>query len=201
VLPRPSGEFDLVVWTAAQAGDWYGRSHRAASAALEAGHHWTRVAYRPWLRAGYLWASGDRNQEDNRHGTFFQMLPSSRKYALSSVYAQMNLSDAFAQLVVEPRRLKARIEVHALQLASGQDLWYQGSGATASRSRFVGFSGRAAGGRRSLGTVIEGAVDVPILKYWSINAYAGTMSAGDAVAQMFTNKRLTFWALENVVRF
>lgn len=201
VLPRRSGEFDLVAWVAAQAGDWYGRSHRAASVALEAGHRWTRAPYRPWLRGGYLWASGDRNQEDDRHGTFFQMMPSSRKYALSSGYAQMNLSDAFAQLVVEPRRLKARIEVHALQLASGQDLWYQGSGATASKNRFFGFSGRAAAGRRSLGTVIEGAVDVPIRKYWSLNAYAATMSAGDVVAQMFTKKRLGFWSLENVVRF
>ena len=146
--------------------------------------------YRPWLRAGYLWASGDRDQEDDRHGTFFQMLPSSRKYALSSVYAQMNLSDAFAQLLVEPRRFKARIEVHALQLASGADLWYQGSGATASKGRFFGFSGRAAGGAPPLGTVVEGAVDVPIRKYWSVNAYAGTMSAGDVVTQMFTSKRL-----------
>ena len=201
VWPRRIGEFDLVGWMAAQTGDWYGRSHRAASVAIEAGHRWTRAPSRPWLRAGYLWASGDRNQEDDRHGTFFQMLPSSRKYALSSVYAQMNLSDAFAQLVVEPRGLAARIEVHALQLASRQDLWYQGSGATASKGRYFGFSGRSAGGHRSLGTVIEGAVDVPIRKYWSINAYAGMMSAGDVVGQMFTNQRLGFWSVENVLRF
>ena len=201
VLPRRSGEFDLVAWIAAQTGNWYGRSHRAGSVALEAGHHWTRVRSRPWLRAGYLWASGDRNQDDDRHGTFFQMIPSSRKYALSSVYAQMNLSDAFAQLAVEPRGLKARIEVHALQLASGQDLWYQGSGATASASRFTGFSGRAPGGRRSLGTVIEGAIEAPIRKSWSINAYAGLMSAGDVVTRQFTNKHLTFWSVENVIRF
>ena len=32
--------------------------------------------------------------------------------------------------------------------------------------------------------MIEGAVDVPIKKYWSINGYAGTMSAGDAVEHM-----------------
>ena len=38
-----------------------------------------------------------RIRDDDRHGTFFQMLPSSRKYALSSVYAQMNLRDAFVQ--------------------------------------------------------------------------------------------------------
>ncbi|MBY0497519.1 MAG: alginate export family protein [Cyanobacteria bacterium] len=201
ILPRRSGEFDLVAWLAAQTGDWYGRPHRAASAALEAGHRWTRVSYRPWLRAGYLWASGDRNAADGRHGTFFQMLPSSRKYGLSSAYAQMNLSDAFAQLAIEPRRLRARIEVHALQLASGADLWYQGSGATASQDRFFGFSGRAARGERSLGTVLEGTLEVPVRKHWSINGYAGTMTAGRVVRNVFTDKHLVFWSVENVVRF
>ena len=201
VLPRRTGEYDLVAWIATQAGDWYGRSHRAASVAIEAGHRWTRVTSRPWLRAGYLWASGDRNGQDSRHGTFFQMLPSSRKYGLSSAYAQMNLSDAFAQLAIEPRRLRARIEVHALHLASGADLWYQGSGATASRGRFFGFSGRAARGATALGTVLEGAIDVPIRKHWSINGYAGVMSGGNVVANWFTNKRLTLWSIENVVRF
>jgi hypothetical protein len=201
VLPRRTGEYDLIGWAAVQAGDWYGRSHNAASAAVEGGHRWRHTPLQPWLRAGYLWASGDRNPEDTRHGTFFQMLPSSRKYALSSVYAQMNLSDTFVQLAVEPRGLEARIEVHALQLASGQDLWYQGSGATASKGRYFGFSGRSARGERSLGTLIEGTVDVPLKKYWSINAYAAMMSPGDAVTQMFTNKRLTFWSVENVIRF
>ncbi len=201
VLPRRSGEFDLIAWTAVQAGDWYGSPHRAASVALEGGHRWRHTPLRPWLRGGYLWASGDRNRQDNRHGTFFQMLPSSRQYALSSVYAHMNLSDAFAQLVVEPRGLEARIEVHALQLASGHDLWYQGSGATAGSGRYFGFSGRSTGGPRALGTVIEGALKAPIRKHWSINGYVGMMSAGDAVTQMFTNRRLTFWSVENIIRF
>jgi len=201
VAPARGGELDAVGWVAAQAGDWYGQPHRAGSGAIEGGYHWTRASYRPWLRAGYLWASGDSNGADGRHGTFFQMIPSSRKYAKSTVYAQMNLSDAFAQLSVEPRAVKARIEVHALQLASGADLWYAGSGATASSGRYFGFGGRAANGARSLGTVVEGTVDVPIMKHWSINGYGAVMTAGDVVRQQFTNKRLTFWSLENVVRF
>ena len=94
--------------------------------------------------------------------------------------------------------MKARIEVHALGLASGQDLWYQGSGATASNGRYFGFSGRAAGGPTRLGTVLEGAVDVPLKKYWSVNAYAGTMWGGDVVKHSFSGTRLTFWFLENV---
>jgi hypothetical protein len=201
VVPTRSGELDAVAWGAVQVGEWYGAPHRAASAAIEAGHRWARAPLRPWLRAGYLWSSGDEDPRDGRHGTFFQMLPSSRKYALSSVYAQMNLRDAFLQAWIEPRRFSSRIEVHRVSLASGRDLWYQGSGATVSRDRFFGFSGRAAGGETSLGTVLEGTVDVPIRKYWSVNGYAGTMWGGGVVSRTFTSKRLTFWSIENVIRF
>lgn len=201
VSPTSLGELEAVAWGAVQAGDWYGSRHRAASVAVEAGHRWTTASWRPWLRAGVLWASGDADREDDRHGTFFSMLPSSRKYALSSVYAQMNVRDAFVQLRIEPRRFRARIEVHALHLASGADLWYHGSGATAANGRFFGFSGRAAGGRRALGSVVEGTLEVPIHRYWSINGYAGMMSAGDVVRLMFTNKPLKSWSVENAIRF
>ena len=196
-----AGELDVVAWGAGQAGDWYGSPHRAGSVALEAGHRWTRAAWRPWLRAGFLWASGDDNWLDDRHTTFFQMMPSSRRYALSSAYAQMNIRDVFAQAVIEPRWFNARIEVHRLSLANGNDLWYQGSGATASDDRFFGFAGRFADGETSFGTVLEGTIDVPIKKYWSVNAYAGTMWGGGVVTRWFTDKRLLFWSLENVIRF
>jgi hypothetical protein len=196
-----AGDADLVAWGAFQSGDWYGRAHRAGSVAVEAGHRWTGVRLRPWLRAGYLWASGDGDPTDSKHGTFFQMVPTSRKYALSSVYAQMNLRDAFAQAFIEPWRLRARIEVHQVQLASGADLWYGGSGATSSSGRFFGYAGRSGSGATSLGTVVEGAVDVPILRFWSINGYAGTMTAGRVVQRLFTNERLVFGYLENVLRF
>ena len=196
-----AGAIDVVGWGALQIGDWYGVPHRAGSATIEAGHRWMDAPLRPWLRGGYLWSSGDAAPLDGRHGTFFQMLPSSRKYALSSVYAQMNVRDAFLQAWIEPRRFSSRIELHRVSLASGRDLWYQGSGATASRDRFFGFSGRAAGGNTSLGTVLEGTVDVPIRTYWSVNGYAGTMWGGGVVSRMFTGTRLTFWSVENVIRF
>ena len=195
------GEVDTVIWAAAEAGDWYGQSHRAASVAAEVGHRWTRAAGRPWLRAGYLWSSGDGDRDDDRHGTFVQMLPSSRKYGLSASYAQMNLTDAFVQAWFEPRGVKTRIEVHALGLATGQDLWYQGSGATSSTGRYFGFSGRAAGGDTGLGTALDTGVDVPLMKDWSVNAYAGTMWGGDVVTHNFGGTRLSFWYLENVIRF
>jgi hypothetical protein len=201
VIALAPGEADVVAWGAAQLGGWYGFPHRAGSAVIEAGYRWPRAAGRPWLRAGYAWASGDRAWNDGRHTTFFQMLPSSRKFALSSAYTHMNLRDAYAQLLIEPRRFNARIEVHAVALASGEDLWYQGSGATSSRDRFFGFAGRFANGETSLGTVLEGTIDMPILKYWSVNAYAGVIRGGRVVKQMFTDRPLRQFSIENVIRF
>jgi hypothetical protein len=201
VRPTRAGELDVVAWGALQTGDWYGAAHLGGSATIEAGHRWTGAPVRPWLRGGFLWASGDDKPLDERHHTFFQMLPSSRQYALSAVYTQMNVRDLFAQALFEPRRFNARIEVHRLTLASGRDLWYQGSGATASRDRFFGFSGRAAGGETSLGTVLEGTIDVPIRPHWSVNAYAGTMWGGGVVRRLFTGTSLFSWSIENVIRF
>ena len=201
VAATRAGEIDIVVWGAGELGDWYGQSHRAASAAAEIGHHWTAARMRPWLRAGYLYASGDGDPFDDRHGTFFQMLPSSRKYALSSAYAQMNTSDVFVQVLAEPWRLKTRLDLHKVSLASGADLWYQGSGATSSTGRFFGFAGRSANGATALGTVVEGTVEVPIKKYWSLTGYAGTIRGGDVVKQMFPGTTLTTGYVESVIRF
>ena len=155
---------------------------------------------RPWLRGGYLFASGDGNPADDKHTTFFQMLPSSRNYALSNVYTQMNLRDAFVQMFLEARPgVKGRIEAHRVDLARGADRWYYGSGATASSGRFFGFSGRSSSGETSLGTVLEGTVDVAIRRYWSVNAYVGTMWGGQVVRGLFTNDSLTTWYVENVL--
>jgi hypothetical protein len=129
------------------------------------------------------------------------MLPSIQQYAASAVYAQMNLRDVFAQLAVEPWRLRARIEVHKVSMASGADLWYQGSGATSSLDRFFGFSGRFAGGDTSLGSVIEGAIDIPIRPHWSVNVYGVSMSSGSVARHYFTDKRLMMFSVENVIHF
>lgn len=201
VSPTRAGELDIVLWGAGELGDWYGQSQRAASVSVEAGHRWTNTSLRPWIRGGYAYASGDRDPFDNRHGTFFQMLPSSRKYALSAAYTQMNLKDAFVQAWIEPARFSARVELHRLHLASADDLWYQGSGATASKpARFFGFSGRGAAAT-PLGTIVESVVDVPIKRFWSINGYVGTMWGGEVVKQSFSGNRFTSWFIENVIVF
>jgi hypothetical protein len=196
-----AGEFDWLAWGAGQGGDWYGQRHRAFSVAAEAGYRWSHAAWRPWLRGGASHASGDADPADDRHGTYFPMLQDTRTYALSMVYAQMNLRDVFAQVLFEPHaRARLRADLHRLDLASAADRWYQGSGATAREGRFFGYSTRPASDARGLGTVLEGTADLRLSRYWSINGYAGRMWGGPVVRGVFAGDRLFYWYVENVLR-
>ena len=200
VYPRGGGEFETVGWAAGQFGDWYGESHRAFSGVAEGGYRLTRASWQPWLRGGVTYASGDGDPADDRHGTFFEMLPTVRKYALSTAYTPMNLVDVYGQAFARPhRRLSLRGEWHRLTLATASDRWYIGSGATQKRGPFFGYSVRSSRGGTGLGTMIEAAGDVSILKWWSVNGYVGWMRGGDVVRATFANDRMVFGYVENVL--
>ena len=201
MFPTRGGEIDTVLWAAAQTGDWYGQEHRAVSITGEAGFRWSS-AWRPWIRGGFLHASGDRNPADARHGTFFQMVPTVRRYSLSTAYAQMNLRDAFAQVLLQPRSaVTARVELHRVSLAEAADRWYAGSGATVRSGNYFGFSGRASNGATSVGTVAEGSVDVQLNRRWSMNGYLGWIKGGEVVRRLFAGDRLVFFYVENALSF
>jgi hypothetical protein len=86
------------------------------------------------LRGGWTWASGDDSSSDALHGTFFQMLPTVRRYAQSAIYSQMNHTDHFVQALVRPvPPLGIRTDFHRIGLATSRDHWYFGSGATQAR--------------------------------------------------------------------
>lgn len=200
----PSHQADVLVWTAWQSGDWYGQTHRAAVLTTEAGLQWTTPRWKPWIRGGFTHATGDKNPSDNRHGTFFQVLPTVRKYSLSATYSVMNLNDGFVQVLASPRpNVSLRLDVHALSLASASDRWYYGSGATQNEGSIFGYAARPSQGATGLGTVTEGAVDYRVNPRWSINGYLGVFTGGDVVKATFTggDRALTFGYIENVLQF
>ncbi|MEW6321887.1 MAG: alginate export family protein [Acidobacteriota bacterium] len=199
--PAGAGDVDWLAWFAAQTGDWYGQDHGAYSLALEAGYQW-KARWQPWVRVGYLDASGDDDPADDRHGTFFPMLPTVRKYAMTTAYATMNLRDLFAELSVRPSpRVTARGDARRLRLSSARDLWYGGSGATQRRGTFFGYAGRRSGGSADLGTAVQGALDVRLSPRWSANAFLGVIRAGRAVEATFAGRTLRFFYLESVVQW
>jgi len=200
--PIQSGELDALLWFAGQTGTWYEQSQGSFGFAAELGHQWSRVMTQPWLRGGVLWASGDGDPADMKHQTFFQMLPTVRKFSQLATYSFMNLSDVFAQVLFAPTsQLSARIDVHRLSLAESADLWYSGSGATQRAGTMFGFSGRPSGGATTLGTVIEGSANYVFTHHWSINGYVGFIKGGDVVERTFAGDRLIFSYIENVFSF
>ncbi len=200
--PRDGRQWDGLLWVAAQTGSWYHEPHRALSVAIEGGHQWADAPGRPWVRGGYLHASGDGDPADGRHGTFFQMLPTVRRYAQTASYSQMNHTDLFVQAIARPTAsLGLRLDVHRVGLASGQDLWYSGSGATQSRGRSFGFSTRPSHGATHLGTTLEASADYAVSSHWSLNVFLGAMRGGDVVRPAFEGRTLTFGYIENVLQF
>lgn len=200
--PAGVGQVDVFGWFAWQRGDWYGERHEAEAVAAEVGYQRTSIRWRPWLRAGWFRSSGDRDAGDGRHGTFFQMLPTARRYSLSTTYNLMNLSEVFGQALLRPRsNLNVRVDVHRLRLTSATDLWYAGSGAAASSGMSFGFAGRRSNGSTDLGVMVEGAVDWTISPRFSVNAYLGRMTGGDVVGRTFAGTHLTFGYVETVVSF
>jgi hypothetical protein len=199
---RDSGQWDAMLWVVGQSGAWYDQTHRAFSLAAEAGYQWTTSSWRPWLRGGFLRASGDDDPADDRHGTFFQMLPTVRRYAQTASYSQMNNTDVFAQLLLRPMpALGVRVDVHRVGLASAADMWYFGSGATQSRGTAFGYSTRPSNGATDLATIVEGSADYTVSPRWSLNGYVGVAKGGQVVRSAFAGSMMTFAYLENVLQF
>jgi hypothetical protein len=195
------GEADWLAWFAGQTGSWYSQRHRAWSLALEGGYRW-KMRWQPWVRGGVLQASGDSSAADDRHGTFFPMLPTVRKFAFTTAYAPMNLRDVFVEVITRPMsRVTARVDARRLWLSESADLWYTGSGASQTRGTNFGYAGRRSGGSTDLGAVIEGAADVAVAPHVSVNGFIGAMHAGRVVRSLFAGDWLRFAYIESVIQF
>ena len=167
---QDSGKFDFLFWGAVQNGSWGSLMQRAGALVVEGGWQPVIRVLNPWFRAGYSFGSGDSDAADNRHGTFFQVLPTPRPYARFPFYNMMNNEDFFGSATFRlPRNFVFRSELHALRLANAQDLWYGGGGAF--QPRTFGYTGRASGGHRSLANVWDVSMDVPLRYGFSLTTY------------------------------
>lgn len=180
VVPVGSALVDALAWGAVQRGSWGALRHQGSALAVEGGVQWPKRRWAPWLRAGGYHASGDRTPGDQRHDTFFQLLPTPRLYARFPFYNGMNSEELFAQLTVKPaKQLVGRVGVNALRLAESGDLWYAGGGAFDDRS--FGYAGRPSGGERSLGRVADGSIEWKPRRWLAIEGYLAA-NWGNAVA-------------------
>jgi hypothetical protein len=174
------GKVDGLIWGAGQFGSWGTQSHSGGAAAVEAGFQPKGLPWNPWIRGGYSYFSGDGNPADRRHSTFMPGLPTPRFYARLPFYTEMNLNDAFFQLLLRPHpKVNVRGDVHFLSLANRNDLWYTGGGAFQDQPSF-GYGARPSGGFKSLGTLYDISVDYQLQKQSTLSVYFG-YAAGNSV--------------------
>ncbi|MGE3276967.1 MAG: alginate export family protein [Vicinamibacterales bacterium] len=202
IVPTVAGEVEWLGWAAVQAGRWYGMPHRAWSLALEGGHRWTGVAGRPSVRAGLLYASGDEDGGDGRHGTFVPPLPDADRTFRAAAWAPMNVIDLFASVGVEPHsRLTLWASLHQTRLASGNDRWYTGTGATARKGAFFGYTARPASGTTSLGTALDTRAALRLTRWLSLDGSLAWMRGGDVVRATFLGDRLLVGTVQTAIAF
>lgn len=169
-IPAGHGQFDFLFWGALQNGSWGALSHSANAADVEGGYKTSRASAAPWLRAGWFRGSGDNNAIDDKHNTFFQILPTPRVYARDPFYNLMNNTDEFVQVMEKPvKRLALRSDLHWLQLTSANDLWYQGGGAY--DNKVFGYVGRPSNGHSSLAAVVDISADYEVTSSLALNFY------------------------------
>lgn len=124
------GQLDLLLWFALQLGKFGDSDQRAFAFIAEAGYQFLDVPWKPWLRAGIAYASGDGNPEDSDNGTFFNMVPTNHKwYGYTDSFAFMNLINPNFHLSFIPHNmLRLLIDVNLFYLASDDEVWISGSG-------------------------------------------------------------------------
>ena len=197
--PVGQGTFDVLLWGAAQAGSWGTQSHRAAAYAMEAGWQ-PAVKFEPWFRGGWNFGSGDGDPADDRHATFFQLMPTPRVYARLPFFNMMNTSDAFAEIVLHPsKKATLRGDVHSIHLTTARDLWYQGGGAY--QASTFGYAGRPSNGRTSLSTLADVSADVVMSSSVTVSAYFGQAAGQPVTDAIYGGGACRFGYLEFILRF
>ena len=184
-LTTKAGTLDALAWGALQTGRWGTQTQLAYALDLEGGFQPAILsALKPWIRGGYTIGSGDGNPNDNRHGTFFQILPTPRPYARFPFFNMMNTEDAFGALVLRPHaKVTISSEYHSLRLTNPNDLWYSGGGAF--QPWTFGYTGRSTSGRRSLGNLYDTSVEYRANRHMTFTAYLGYTQGLSAMQEIY----------------
>ncbi|HET7840177.1 MAG TPA: alginate export family protein [Terriglobia bacterium] len=174
---------DALVWGVGQFGHWGVLDHRAGAIALEGGIQ-PDCKFKPWIRGGYFFGSGDQNPADGNHGTFFQVLPTPRIYARFPFYNLMNNQDAFGEFILRPSpKWTLRTDAHFLRLSSRNDLWYTGGGAF--QTNTFGYVGRASGGARGLANVYDLSADYQLNEHVALTGYYALASGRALIEKIY----------------
>ncbi len=182
------GMWDILGWGVYQTGTWYDVDHEAFAFAAETGYQFTELPWKPWIRTGYNYGSGDENGADGEHNTFFQMMPTARLYSPSLLCNMQNSEDIFVSLTVKPAEpWTVRTEYHRLCLAEKADRWYVGSGPMHTNV-LDDYAARASRGS-NLGHLVDIGVTWQVKPDVTIHGYYGHFFGGDVIRNFFAKRQ------------
>jgi hypothetical protein len=183
-------------------GDWGVLDHRAFAIDGEIGYQFSNIYFKPWLRLGFFYGSGDNDPRDDDHNTFFQLLPTARLYALFPFYNLMNNKDLFIQLLLRPKNnLLVRMDLHELKLAERGDLVYMGAGPTKRGGKIFGYIGKSSFNERDIAKVFEIVANYNINKNLNLNGYFGHAFGDEVIKRIYSGEDADFGYIEMNIRF
>jgi hypothetical protein len=202
----PGGEIDLLLWLAFQFGDFGVENQKALAFITEAGYQFTETPWKPWIRAGLAYASGDGDPGDSDNGTFFNMVPTNHKfYGSDDANAFSNLVDTYLQFFLTPHdKVDLALYGHLFWLASDDEVWIGGSGAYNDSVFGYQFRNPAQGNdvESDLGGEIDVHLTVEALDYLTLNTGYSHFFGGNGVSVVFDKKdQLDWFYAQAVIHF
>ncbi len=199
-IPAGPGNLDGLFWGVVQNGQWGLLNQHSGAFAVEGGYRFTKVASKPWIRGGAFRSTGDNNNTDDQHNTFFAVLPTPRIYARFPYYNSMNSKDQYVQLIDNPsRRLELRSDMHFLQLTSNTDFLYNGGGAY--NNKVFGVTGRTANLHNSLASVFDISSDFAVTPSLSLNTYYAHSYGRTVMSALYAGNQANYGYLELIYKF
>lgn len=194
------GVVDGLLWAAVQAGKWGELDHQAWALVVQTGYQMPRWFAAPWLRTGYEQSSGDSDPTNGTHGTFFQVLPTPRKFARLPFFNMMNLQNLFGELLLKPHQtVSVRSGYHWLALGQAADLWYSGGGA--GKENIFGYAGIPSSNRRQLAHVADFSVAWTPIRQVTLEGYYGHAFGQGVVSGTFAGTDTDYGFMELTLRY
>lgn len=130
-----TGPWDYDTELVGQFGTFANDTVQAWAWALDGGHTFEDVPWKPRLGIGVDYASGDADPSDGKHQTFNQLFPLGHAYlGYIDFVARQNVWAGSVNLTVKPREdVTARLAYHAFWLAENSDGLYNAGGALVRR--------------------------------------------------------------------
>jgi len=192
-----TGEVDLLLWLAFQFGDFGNESQKALAFIAETGYQFVQTPWKPWIRVGFAYASGDGDPDDSNHGTFFNYVPTNHKfYGYVDANAFSNLIDAYMQFLISPhKRVKFAVDGHLFWLASDDEVWIGGSGPFNDSVFGYAFRNPAEGNdiEQNLGGEMDLTLIVKTLDYLTLQFGYSHFFGGNGVSAVFEKEDQLDW--------